>query len=137
LKTILGWVLVVLAVIGIGVGVEAGLGPGGGVGTVTGFIEPCEGLPIPAAPYAAGTVTAIQGEQTYRQIAPGAYQMVLPTTIVARQRVGRNQRFDLDLSPGHYVLVAKYDGPGNASSFLDVQITVGTTFEVNMPNLCS
>jgi hypothetical protein len=105
-------------------------------GAVTGFIEPCEGRPIPGLPYAAGTVTAYRGEPTYKQIAPGAYRMVLPTTFVARQHVVRNQRFDLNLSPGHYFLVAKYDGPGNAGSFLDVQITAGATLRVNMPDVC-
>jgi|HubBroStandDraft_1064217.scaffolds.fasta_scaffold304672_2 hypothetical protein len=105
-------------------------------GAVTGFLEPCEGRPIPGLPYAAGTVTAYRGQPTYKKIAPGAYRMVLPTTFAARQYVGRNQRFDLELAPGHYFLVATYDGSGNVGCFLDVQIAAGTTLRVNMLDVC-
>ncbi len=76
------------------------------VGTVTGYIEPCEGRPTAGAPYAAGTVTAYLGHQTYKEIAPGVFQTVLPTTIVTRQHVGQNRPFAIDLPPGRYVLVA-------------------------------
>lgn len=105
-------------------------------GAVTGFIDPCEGIAIPGAPFAAGTVVVLRGKQTSRETAPGVYQVVLPSAVVGREHVGKDQPFDFELAPGSYVLVATFDTGGNARGMLDVHITGGTVLQQNIPNAC-
>jgi hypothetical protein len=110
-------------------------------GAVTGYIDPCEGIPIPGAPYAAGTVTALRGRQTWKLVASESnrtyqtYHLVLPTTVAARQHVSENQKFYFDLPPGQYVVVARYDRDG-AMTFLDVSISARRVLHENLPDLC-
>jgi hypothetical protein len=87
-------------------------------------------------PYAAGTVTALRGRETWKPDGPGTSRLQLPATVAARQHVGENQRFSFDLAPGQYVLVARYQN-GNAMSFLDVSIAAGRVLHRDLPNLCS
>jgi len=105
-------------------------------GGVTGYIDPCEGLPIQGLPYAAGTVTALRGRETWKPDGPGTSRLQLPATVAARQHVGETQRFTFDLAPGQNVLVARYQN-GNAMSFLDVSIAAGRVLHRDLPNLCS
>jgi hypothetical protein len=104
-------------------------------GEVTGYIDPCEGLPIQGLPYAAGTVTALRGQQTWKPDGPGTSRLQLPATVAARQHVGANQAFSFDLAPGQYVLVARYQ-TGNAMSFLAVSVAAGQVLHRDLPNLC-
>jgi len=104
------------------------------VGMVAGYIDPCEGV-ITGLPYAAGTVTALRGRETWKPDGQGTYRLQLPVSVAARQHVGQNQRFQFDLTPGRYVLVARYDR-GNAMSFLDVSITAGRLLHEDLPNQC-
>jgi hypothetical protein len=103
-------------------------------GGVTGYIDPCEGINI-GLPYAAGTVTALRGQQTWEPVGDGTYRLQLPPTVVARQRVGENQKFYFDLAAGRYVIVARYD-TGNVMTFLDVSIVVGRVLHRDLPNVC-
>ncbi len=113
-------------------------------GVVTGYIDPCQGLGIQRGPmpYAAGTVTALHGRQTWKLVAGESnrtyqtYRLVLPTAVAARQHVSQNQKFSLDLPPGQYVLVARYDD-GGGITFLDVSVTAGRVLHRNFPNVCS
>lgn len=104
-------------------------------GGVTGYIDPCEGLPA-RLPYAAGTVTALRGRTTWKPDGPGTWRLQLPVSVAARQHVTENHQFTFDLAPGQYVLVGRYDR-GNAMTFLDVSITAGQVLHRDLPNLCS
>jgi hypothetical protein len=103
-------------------------------GGVTGYIDPCEGINA-GLPYAAGTVIALRGQETWKPTGGGTYRLQLPAIVAARQHVGENQKFYLDLAPGQYVLVARYDRD-NAMTFLDVPITAGRVLHRNLPDLC-
>ncbi len=113
-------------------------------GAVTGYIDPCRGLGIARGPepYAAGTVTALRGHQTYELVGSESnrtyqtYRLVLPTAVAARQHVSENQRFYFDLPPGQYVLVGRY-ADGNATTLLDVSISAGRVLHENLPDFCS
>jgi hypothetical protein len=102
---------------------------------VTGYIDPCEGIPIARSPYAAGTVTALRGRETWKPAGHGTWRPQLPAAVAARQHVGENQKFYFDLPPGRYVLVARYDR-GNATTLLDVSIAAGRVLHRDLPNLC-
>lgn len=111
-------------------------------GGVTGYIDPCQGIGIDIGlPYAAGTVTALRGRETWKLVRSESnrtyqtYRMVLPTAVAARQHVGENQKFSFDLPPGRYVLVGRYDR-GNFETFLDVTIAAGTVLHRDLPDLC-
>lgn len=103
-------------------------------GEVTGYIDPCEGVNV-GLPYAAGTVTALRGTETWKPDGPGTWRLQFPADVAARQHIGENQEFNFDLAPGRYVLVARYDR-GNAMSFLDVSIAAGRILHRDLPNLC-
>ncbi len=107
-------------------------------GAVTGYIDPCEGLPV-RLPFAAGTVTALRGSQTWKLAGDNGtyqtYRLQLPATVAARQRVGQNQKFYLDLPPGRYVLVGR-DSRGDVTTYLDVTISAGRVLHRDLPNLC-
>ena len=105
-------------------------------GGVTGYIDPCEGILIGTGlPYAAGTVTALRGRETWKPGGDGTYRLQLPPTVAARQHIAQNRKFYFDLAPGRYVLVARYDR-GNAMTFLDVSIVAGRVLHRDLPNLC-
>ncbi len=103
-------------------------------GGITGYIDPCEGTNV-GLPYAAGTVTALRGRETWKPDGPGTWRLQLPATVAARQHVAENHQYYFDLAPGQYVLVARYDR-GNAMSFLDVSIAAGRVLHRDLPNLC-
>jgi len=109
-------------------------------GAVTGYIQPCEGLPIRLS-YAAGTVTALRGRETWKPVGSESnrtyqtYRLVLPATVAARQHVRENQRFSFNLPPGRYVLVGRYDNSG-AMTDLDVTIAMGKVLHRDLPNTC-
>ena len=112
-------------------------------GTVTGYIQPCQGLPFPLYAStgarlfsAAATVEALSGQEYPKPAGDGIYRMVLPTVVAARERVSQNQKFRLDhLSPGRYVILAQYTR-GNVSTSLDVSLAPGQVAEVDLPNTC-
>jgi hypothetical protein len=103
-------------------------------GGVTGYIDPCEGIDT-GLPYAAGTVTALRGRETWKPDGHGTRRLQFPAIVAARQQVGENHKFHFDLAPGQYVLLARYDR-GNGMSFLDVSIAAGRVLHQNLPNLC-
>lgn len=112
-------------------------------GAVTGYIQPCQGLPIPLYAStgarlfsAAATVEALGGQEYLKPVGDGTYRVVLPTVVAARERVSQNQKFRLDhLAPGRYVILAQYTG-GNVSTSLDVSVAPGKVAEVDLPNAC-
>jgi hypothetical protein len=149
-RTALAAVIVAAAVGGglIGAGVFAGSRPVSRVGPprpvplparagrVTGYIDACRGVAIPGAPpYAAGTVTALRGRQTWKANGPGTYRLQLPATTAARQHVAEGQPFSFDLAAGRYVLVVG-DHDGSVLSFVDVTVAAGRVLHQNLPNLC-
>lgn len=103
-------------------------------GGVTGYIDPCEGIDT-GLPFAAGTVTALHGRETWKPNGDGTYRLLLPTTVAARQHVSQNRKFYFDLPPGRYVLVATYDR-GDATTYLGVSIVAGRVLHQNLPDLC-
>jgi hypothetical protein len=103
---------------------------------ITGFIEPCVGTALRRPPYAAGTVTALRGVHRLRRIGPGEQQVVLPTDVIARQHVAKNQRYRFVLSPGRYVLTATYDESGAGRTFVDLNVPAGARMRTDLPNLC-
>ena len=103
-------------------------------GGVTGYIDPCEGIDT-GLPYAAATVTALRGRETWEPAGDGTRRLQLPATVAARQHVGQNRKFYFDLAPGRYVLAARYDR-GNAMTFLDVSVVAGRVLDRNLPDLC-
>jgi hypothetical protein len=103
-------------------------------GGITGYIDPCEGTNA-GLPYAAGTVTALRGRETWKPDGPGTWRLQLPATVAARQHVAENHHYYFHLAPGQYVLVARYDR-GNAMSFLDVSVAAGRVLHRDLPNLC-
>jgi hypothetical protein len=110
-------------------------------GIVTGFIEPCVGIPLPgspAKPYAAGDVTALRGTEHLRSVDEGAEKAVYPTDVVDREHVGQNEAYRFVLSPGDYVLTVSYDGGGPSRLPVGRQIAVqaGVTVQVNLGGEC-
>jgi hypothetical protein len=112
-------------------------------GAITGYIQPCQGLPFPLYAStgarlfsAAATVEALSGQEYLKPAGDGTYQVVLPTVVAERERVSQNQKFRLDhLAPGRYVILAQYTG-GNVSTSLDVSVAPGKVAEVDLPNTC-
>jgi hypothetical protein len=106
-------------------------------GTVTGGIDPCEGVVIPGGPsYAGGTVVVLQGSIEWQATGPGTSALVLPTHVVASQSVGVNQTYSFALPPGSYVLVAHFPPPANVAPFVSLTVTAGTAQSANIPNMC-
>ena len=108
-------------------------------GEVTGYLDPCIGAVLPGPgstpAFAAGTVTALRGRQTWRHTADG-YQLQLPATApAAREHVAKNQAFALDLPAGGYTLVARYDG-GSVLNVIDVTVRAGRVVRQNFPDVC-
>ena len=106
-------------------------------GEVTGYLDPCIGavLPRDTPAFAAGTVTALRGRQTWQRTADG-YQLRLPATApAAREHVAKNQAFALNLAAGGYTLVARYDG-GSVVNVIDVTVRAGRVVRQNFPDIC-
>jgi hypothetical protein len=112
-------------------------------GAVAGYIQPCEGRFVPLYTStgarvfsAAATVEALRGREYLKPLGGGNYQMVFPAVVAARERVSQNQQFRFDhLSPGRYVILARYTG-GDASTWLDVSVAASKTAGVDLPNVC-
>jgi hypothetical protein len=138
-------VLLLAALAGVWLG-HSGRPPGAaaaGTGAVSGYLQPCSGLPFPQFTStgarvfsAAATVAARRGREHWKPVGDGDYQLVMPTAVAAREQIGQNQEFRLgDLAPGRYVIVAQYAG-GNVSTFLDVTVHAGQLTDVELPNPC-
>jgi hypothetical protein len=148
-KTALGAIIVAAAVGGglIATGVFTGSRPvtriglqrpaplAARTGTVTGYIDACEGVSLPGSHHAAGTVTALRGRYIWKDNSRGTPRLQLPATAAARQHVAEGQAFSFDLAVGQYVLVVR-DGGGNVLSFVDVTVTAGRVLHQDLPNLC-
>jgi hypothetical protein len=113
-------------------------------GAVTGYIQPCSGIGLPADARPAGgrlvsaaaLVEALPGQQHEVTAADGTYRVVLPAVVAARERVARNEAFRLDdLAPGRYVILAQYAG-GTASTYAQVWIMPGQVVMIDLPNTC-
>jgi hypothetical protein len=107
---------------------------GGRTGEVTGYIDPCEAIGV-GMPYAAGTVTALRGTQTWKPAGDGSYRLQLPAAVAASEHVGQNQMFSFRLAPGRYVVVGHY-GSGGGMTFLDVTVVLGRVLRQNLPDDC-
>ena len=108
-------------------------------GEVTGYLDPCIGAVLPGPrntpAFAAGTVTALRGRQTWLHTANG-YQLRLPATApAAREHVAKNQAFALNLPAGGYTLVARYDD-GSGLNVIDVTVRTGHVVRQNFPDIC-
>ena len=108
-------------------------------GEVRGYLDPCIGAVLPGPPntpaFAAGTVTALRGRQTWQHTADG-YQLRLPATApAAREHVAKNQAFALHLPAGGYTLVARYDD-GSVLNVIDVTLRAGQVVRENFPDIC-
>ena len=139
-------VVTLLLVVLVGLVLGPGRQPSAGMartGRVTGYIQPCEGTWVPLYTStgarlfsAAATVEALRGREYLRPLGGGSYRMVLPAVVAARERISQNQKFRFeDLSPGRYVILARYVG-GNVSTWLDVSVAAGQTADVYLPNRC-
>jgi hypothetical protein len=109
-------------------------------GEVTGYLDPCIGAVLPGRrntpAFAAGTVTALRGLETWKRSANGYQQLRLPATApAAREHVAENQAFALNLPAAQYTLVARYDG-GNGVNFINVTVRAGHVVRQNFPDIC-
>jgi hypothetical protein len=100
-----------------------------GKAVVTGGIIPCSGLSNPNLPqYSAGTVTVLKGQVTWNGTGQGNLQEVLPTEVVAQQRVGTNETYRFVLEPGRYVI--------QSGVYASVTLQPSDDVHVDVPNLC-
>ena len=105
-------------------------------GVVSGGIKSCDALGNPDLPhYAAGSVTVLKGQVTWRssQGTP-TYVDVLPSTVVAQEGIPTNGMYRFDLEPGSYVLEAA--PPGSYGPYSTVRISAGDDVVVDIPNTC-
>jgi hypothetical protein len=106
-------------------------------GVVSGGIRPCDALGNTNLPhYAAGTVTVLKGQVTWRssQGEPN-YVDVLPTTVVVQGKsIPTNGMYRFDLDPGRYVLEAA--PPGSYGPYSTVTLNAGDDLLVDIPNTC-
>ena len=117
--------------------------PAAATGFVTGHLAACFGI-LPknlAQAVTPGTVVALRGRATWKQVAPGSWMIQLPKgPVVASQHISKNydQTFRFALSPGHYVIAAHYDEnpAGDYGPFSEVTITAGGAYRVDLPNDC-
>jgi hypothetical protein len=111
--------------------------PPPGEGLVVGGIIPCAALgPPPGVQYAAGTVTVLEGEMTWRSIGAGSSVAMFPTTVRAQEQVSTNSSYQFALAPGEYVLQAHFPPPANVTPFVSITVESGTTKHVDIPNMC-
>jgi hypothetical protein len=105
-------------------------------GEVTGYIEPCIGVG-PLQPDPGGAVEALRGQLRLRQLSAGDWKVILPTQVVATDRIRIGQPFSFDLPPGRYVLLAHAVQGGYAfQSFLAVTISRTARLHQDIPNGC-
>ena len=102
-------------------------------GVVSGGIFQCSGLMVPGAPrYAAGTVTVLEGQVFWKASTSPDLVPVLPTKVVASQRVGIDAEYFFVLEPGRYVLQATYSDPIDVEPFADVVVEPGDDIRVDL-----
>ena len=112
-------------------------------GAVSGYIQPCSGSAVPVDPStgarqfsAAALVEALPGQEHPTTAADGTYRVVFPTVVVSRERVAKNQAFELDdLAPGRYVILAQYAG-SVVSTYVNVSVAPGQVIMVDLPDTC-
>ena len=105
-------------------------------GTVVGRIHACSGWGFAKPLYVGGTVIALRGGIRSVQESATTGKLVLPTDVVARQRVPTGGEFDFNLSPGHYVLYLPHYVDGNVGSWVSVVVRSGVTLHADLPNMC-
>jgi hypothetical protein len=105
-------------------------------GEVTGYIEPCVGVG-PSPPYPGGVVEALRGPLHLRQVSAGEWKVILPTKVVATDRIRTGQPFSFDLPPGRYTLLAHaVQGVDTFRSFQAVTIKRGARLRQDISNGC-
>jgi hypothetical protein len=106
-------------------------------GVVSGGIIPCQGIVISNGPqYAAGTVTVLKGQVTWKSTVEGNYVGVFPTGVVDQLSVAPNATYRFALEPGRYVLEARFPSPSNAAPYIDITVQPGDDVWVDIPNEC-
>jgi len=99
-------------------------------GVVIGGLEACTGIffrtPLP---FAAGTIVVLKGTET---ITGG-----LPKTVVATQTLSAGSRFHFVLPGGDYVLIGHYTIPTSIAPWIQIEVTAGSTTNVDIPNRCA
>jgi hypothetical protein len=106
-------------------------------GVVSGGIIPCQGLEIPnGSQYAAGTVTVLKGQVTWKSASGGNYVAIFPTSVVGQESVAANATYRFALEPGRYVMEARFPQPSNAAPYIDITVQPGDDIWVDIPNQC-
>ncbi|MHB1940712.1 MAG: hypothetical protein ACYCS9_07820 [Candidatus Dormibacteria bacterium] len=110
-----------------------------GLGSVTGFMDACSGLPVSPlmSPYAFGTVRILKGRIRWTRVAPGQWRESLPTEVVAMVRVTPEVPFQFAVRPGEYVLEGNYGHGSNVYPAVPVKISRGRSSRVDIPNQCT
>ena len=109
-----------------------------GEGLVVGGIDACFGVPPRRNPgFVAGTVTVLRGTVTTVPESGGITKLVLPTEQVASSPVAAHHRYRFVLTPGAYVLRAKYSGiTSNMEPWVSVTAVAGRLTRQDIPNEC-
>jgi hypothetical protein len=109
-----------------------------GLGSVTGFMDVCSGLPFSPlmSPYAFGTVRILKGRIRWTRVAPGQWRESLPTEVVAMARVTPQVPFQFAVRPGEYVLEGDYGHGSNVYPAVPVRIRPGRSSRVDLPDQC-
>jgi hypothetical protein len=109
-------------------------------GIVTGHLAACFGIPTTPPPVTPGTVVALRGVVTDKEVGPGSWIVVFPKgPAVASQHISNNydQTFRFALPPGHYVIAGRYDAGHSYGPFNEVTVAPGATIRVELPNMCA
>lgn len=80
--------------------------------------------------YAAGTVTVLKGQVTWASTRAGNPLDILPTAVVARERLVADATYWFELDPGTYVLKA------SDAQYARVTLRAGDNVRVDIPNPC-
>ncbi len=131
------------ASVGLAIVVAIGMGAAGVIpattGRVQGGIVPCRAIPDPHGPrYAAGVVTVLKGDMTWRSTGSAGGPSVVgvpPTAVVASRSVGRDAVYEFTPAPGRYVLTAAYRD-STARPYIAITVNPGDDLLVDIPNVC-
>lgn len=130
------WTILML-VVGVGLSGCGSTTPSAGEGLVTGGIVPCAALAAPnGEQYAAGTVTVLKGQVSWRTTSPGTSVVVSPKIVAAQATIATNASYQFGLAPGKYVLQAHFPAPATAVPFISITVTAGASEHVDIPNMC-
>ncbi len=106
-------------------------------GAVSGGIQPCAAITLSGEPhYAAGTVSVLAGQVTWRSLGAGSWQARLPTRVVVSERVGVDATYSFTLVPGRYVLAGYQAGEEGSPRWVEVTVHNGETVDQDIPNTC-